>query len=136
MTFTLHANLAKKIYITDLPLCLVLLEDEKNYPWLMLVPRKPNISRTIDLSFSDQIQLIKELDFVQRMMWKEFNPTQINIAAIGNKTSQLHIHVIARYLNDPAWPNTVWDHSVRSKYDDQSKYSMTERLKHLLSEYR
>jgi diadenosine tetraphosphate (Ap4A) HIT family hydrolase len=132
MTFVLHSNLAKKIFITDLTLCQVLLEDEKNYPWLFLVPRQPNISRIMDLSSSDQLQLIQELDFVQRIMWEEFQPTQLNVAAIGNKTPQLHIHVIARYTNDPAWPNTVWDHSIRSKYDANQKNSITERLKLLL----
>lgn len=133
MTFELHANLAKKIFITDLPLCRVLLEDEKHYPWLLLVPRQPNVSRIMDLSVSDQLQLIKELDFVQKLMWKEFKPVQLNVAAIGNKTPQLHIHVIARYTSDPAWPNTVWDHSVRAKYDEDVKNSRIKRLKLLLS---
>jgi diadenosine tetraphosphate (Ap4A) HIT family hydrolase len=134
MTFTLHSNLVKKIFITDLTLCRVLLEDEKNYPWLFLVPRQANISRIIDLSSTDQLQLMKELDFVQRVMWEEFQPAQLNVAAIGNKTPQLHIHVIARYINDPAWPNTVWDHSIRSQYDENQKKSIMQRLKLLLSE--
>jgi len=132
MTFVLHSNLAKKTFITDLPLCQVLLEDEKHYPWLLLVPRKANISRIMDLTSSDQLQLIKELDYVQNAMWKEFQPTQLNVAAIGNKTPQLHIHVIARYANDPAWPNTVWDHSVRSQYDENKKNVITQRLKLIL----
>ncbi len=133
MTFTLHSNLVKKIFITDLTLCRVLLEDEKNYPWLFLVPRQANISRMIDLSSADQLQLMKELDFVQRIMWEEFQPAQLNVAAIGNKTPQLHIHVIARYTNDPAWPNTVWDHPIRSQYDENQKNSIIQRLKLLLS---
>lgn len=133
MTFILHSNLVKKAFITDLSLCRILLEDEKHYPWLFLVPRQPNISRIIDLSPSDQLQLIKELDLVQKIMWEEFQPAQLNVAAIGNKTPQLHIHVIARYANDPAWPNTVWDHSVRSQYDEDQKNSIIQRLQFLLS---
>jgi diadenosine tetraphosphate (Ap4A) HIT family hydrolase len=54
-------------------------------------------------------------------MWNEFNPTQLNVAAIGNKTPQLHVHVIARYTHDPAWPGTVWDHPVRSPYSDEER---------------
>jgi diadenosine tetraphosphate (Ap4A) HIT family hydrolase len=135
MTFVLHPNLAKKIFITDLPLCRVLLEDEMHYPWLFLVPRHCNISRIIDLSSIDQLQLVKELDFVQRVMWEEFQPTQLNVAAIGNKTPQLHVHVIARYTSDPAWPNTVWDHPVRSQYNEEQKILRVQRLKFLLSEY-
>ncbi|MFI5343047.1 MAG: HIT domain-containing protein [Chlamydiales bacterium] len=133
MTFVLHPNLVKKLFITDLPLCRVLLEDEIHYPWLFLVPRRPNISRLFDLSSSDQLQFIKELDFTQRVMWEEFQPAQLNVAAIGNKTPQLHIHLIARYIDDPAWPNTVWDHSVRSPYDEPLKNSRLGRLKYLLS---
>lgn len=133
MTFILHESLAKKIFITDLSLCRILFQDEKHYPWLFLVPRQPNISRIIDLSSADQLQLIKELDFVQKVMWDEFQPTQLNVAAIGNKTPQLHIHVIARYENDPAWPNTVWDHKVRAQYDEELRNSRTQRLKLLLS---
>ncbi|MES2200500.1 MAG: HIT family protein [Chlamydiota bacterium] len=131
MTFVLHPNLNKKIFITDLELCHVLLEDEKNYPWLFLVPRRPNMSRIMDLSALDQLQLIKELDFVQRVMWEEFKPTQLNVAAIGNKTPQLHIHVIARYEEDPAWPNTVWDHPVKEKCDDNLKNLRIRKLQSL-----
>lgn len=136
MEFALHANLEKKLFVTDLPLCRVLLEDNKDYPWLYLVPREPEISRIMDLTVPDQWRLLQELDFVQRVMWEEFQPAQLNVAAIGNKTPQLHIHVIARYVNDPAWPNTVWDHPERSRYEeDFKKNSRLLRLKFLLSHY-
>src|ERR1700679_2808428 len=89
MTFVLHPNLEKKRFITDLLLSRVLLEDNQHYPWLFLVPRRPNMSRIIDLSPPDQLQLLQELDFVQKIMWQEFQPSQLNVAAIGNKTPQL-----------------------------------------------
>jgi diadenosine tetraphosphate (Ap4A) HIT family hydrolase len=130
--FDLHPNLVKKIFIADFPLCRVLLEDEKNYPWIFLVPRRQNISRMMDLSEIDQLQLIKELDYIQKIMWEEFQPTQLNIATIGNKTPQLHIHVIGRNVSDPAWPNTVWDHPIRSPYEEDLKHSITQRLKSLI----
>lgn len=133
MTFKLHPNFCKKTFIVDLPLCQVFLEDEKHYPWILLVPQRNDVSRIMDLSASDQLQLIKELDVVQRVMWEAFQPTQLNVAAIGNKTPQLHIHVIARYEDDPAWPGTVWDHPARSEYSEESKASITRRLKSLLS---
>lgn len=128
MTFELHPNLAKKIFIADFSLCRILLEDEQHYPWLFLIPRRPHISRIMDLSETDQLQLLKELDFVQKIMWEEFQPTQLNVAAIGNKTPQLHIHVIARRTNDPAWPGTVWDHPIRSPYHEEAKRSITQLL--------
>ncbi len=133
MTFNLHANFSKKIFIDDLPLCRVLLEDEKNYPWLLLIPRRPQVLRIIDLTEDDQWLLMKELHDIQKLMWEEFHPTQLNVAAIGNKTPQLHIHVIARYDTDPAWPNTVWDHPVRAVYDEEMKAACKSRLQLLLS---
>lgn len=129
MNFELHPNLAKKIFIEDLPLCRVLLEDESHYTWLFLVPRKPHISRMIDLSLEDQLQLMKELHYTQDILWKEFCPTQLNVAAIGNKTPQLHVHVIARYQEDPAWPHTVWDHPVRAPYTEDKREQVIQQLK-------
>lgn len=133
MEFVLHPNLEKKSRVIDLPLCRVLFEDNKFYPWLFLVPRRQQVSRIMDLSNLDQVQLLQELDFTQRLMWKEFQPTQLNVGAIGNKTPQLHIHVIARYENDPAWPNTVWDHPTRAPYAEEEKASRLLRLQHLFS---
>lgn len=135
MQFALHSNLEKKLFVVDLPLCRVLLEDNAHYPWLFLVPRVAGISRIMDLSSKDQLQLLHELDFTQKIVWNEFQPKQINVAAIGNKTPQLHIHVIARYENDPAWPGTVWNHRSQKPYDEPSKNSRLEQLKVLFSSF-
>jgi diadenosine tetraphosphate (Ap4A) HIT family hydrolase len=135
MEFILHKNLEKKSFVIDLPLSRVLLEDNEFYPWLFLVPRRPQVARIMDLSDADQLQLLQELDFTQKLLWDEFAPTQLNVGAIGNKTPQLHIHVIARYENDPAWPNTVWDHPMRAPYTEELKASRILRLKHLFSLY-
>ncbi len=132
MSFELHPNFENKLFITDLPLCRILLEDEKHYPWLLVIPRRPNISRIMDLIETDQLQLIKDLDVVQKVMWAEFKPVQLNVAAIGNKTPQLHIHVIARYKDDPAWPNTVWDHPIRCEYVENDKNLVLKKLKQKL----
>lgn len=129
MPFELHPNLEKKIFLIELPLCRVLMEDEENYPWLFLVPKRARLARIMDLSSQDQLQLIKELDMAQNILWNLFHPTQLNVAAIGNKTPQLHIHVIARSLNDPAWPGTVWDHPIRSKYSEEKKTLISEQIK-------
>lgn len=134
MDFKLHPNLASKLFITDFPLCRVLLEDERHYPWLLLVPRKMGSSRLMDLSMEQQIQIMKELDLVQNILYEEFKPTQLNVAAIGNKTPQLHVHVIARYCEDPAWPGTVWDHPVRSPYSDEERKVKVEHLKAVCEE--
>lgn len=132
MTFELHPNLAKKGFLMEWPLCTVLLENEQHYPWLILVPRRVNISRMMELTQADQLQLLKELDGAQRILWEEFQPTQLNIAALGNKTPQLHIHVIARFNHDPAWPATVWDHPIRAPYEQNMQEARVERLRALL----
>jgi diadenosine tetraphosphate (Ap4A) HIT family hydrolase len=129
MTFVLHPNLAQKIFIVDLPLCRVLMEDERHYPWLLLVPRRPEVSRLMDLAPADQIEFLQELDLMQKVLWDLFQPTQLNVAAIGNKTSQLHVHVIARFADDPAWPKTVWDHLAREPYDETLKNLRIEQIK-------
>ncbi len=126
--FELHPNLAKKTFIIDLPLCRVLLEDERHYPWIFLVPRKPQIGRIMDLKPHDQLQLIQEIDWAQKTLWELFHPTQLNVAAIGNKTPQLHVHVIARQSTDPAWPKTVWDHPTRSVYAPEEKQRIVQSL--------
>lgn len=131
MTFTLHPNLISKTFVCDLPLCRVLLENEKHYPWLFLVPRLPDVSRMMDLQSSDQWQLMQELDVAQKILWKEFRPKQINVAALGNKTPQLHVHVIARFLDDPAWPGAVWDHPVKKSYKESEKEQMVRLLRGL-----
>jgi len=128
MSFELHPNLQSKAFIIDLPLCRVLLEDESHYPWIFLVPRRDKISRIMDLEPSDQLQLLKELDAAQKILWDIFSPQQLNVAAIGNKTPQLHIHIIARKTDDPAWPHTVWDHPVHNKYTHGEKQKLIEKL--------
>lgn len=128
MSFELHPNLSRKIFIKDLPLCRVLLEDEQNYPWIFLVPRRPHIKKMMDLTPVDQLQLMRELDQAQKIIWDCFNPDQVNVAAIGNKTPQLHVHVIGRFSHDPAWPGTVWDHPVRSAYILEERHRTIELL--------
>jgi diadenosine tetraphosphate (Ap4A) HIT family hydrolase len=129
MTFELHPNLKKKRFIIDLPLSSVLLENEAHYPWLIIVPRKPNVHRMMDLSFEDQTLCLKELDLTQKILWELFSPSQLNVAAIGNKTPQLHWHVIARFHSDPAWPGTVWDHPARKPYTDEALEKTAQTLK-------
>lgn len=87
----------------------------------------------MDLTLPDQLQLLNELDIVQKVMWDEFAPHQLNVAAIGNKTPQLHIHVVARYENDPAWPGTVWDRPTQARYDEAFKEERIARLQYLLA---
>lgn len=129
MNFELHPNLASKHFISDLPLCRAMLEDESSYPWILLIPRRPRIARMMDLQKNDQLQLLAELDLTQKILWEMFDLTQLNVAAIGNKTPQLHIHIIGRQSDDPAWPNTVWDHPERAPYTNEKRENIIKLLR-------
>jgi diadenosine tetraphosphate (Ap4A) HIT family hydrolase len=111
--FEMHPALAKKTFVCDLPLCRILLENNKIFPWIFLVPRVSKVSQINHLSFADQLKLIGELNFASEVMEKLFPCDRLNVAAIGNKTDQLHIHVICRFIDDPHWPDTVCNIRVK-----------------------
>ncbi len=109
MPFILDDRLAKDtIHLLELPLCRFLLMNDRRYPWLILVPRYIDLSEIHDLRDKDQSTLISEVTAATRALEKLFQPEKINVAALGNLVSQLHIHVIARFEEDEAWPNPVW----------------------------
>jgi diadenosine tetraphosphate (Ap4A) HIT family hydrolase len=78
-------------------------------------------------------QLMHELSLAQQTLADLFHPTQLNVAAIGNRTPQLHIHVIARFADDPAWPKTIWDHPVRAPYPQEQKEQWIKVLRNAFS---
>ncbi|MES2751516.1 MAG: HIT family protein [Pseudomonadota bacterium] len=96
------------INIGDLPLSRVLVIKDANYPWLLLVPRRPDAIEIIDLGEVEQAQLTTEINRVARALKDVTKPDKLNIAALGNVVPQLHIHIIARRTGDAAWPRPVW----------------------------
>ncbi|MHC5226423.1 HIT domain-containing protein [Ignatzschineria sp. LJL83] len=105
----LNEELAKNSrFVTDLPLCEVRIQNEARFPWILLIPKRDNIVEIIDLSIEDQEQLLKELRIASKVMQESFEADKLNIGALGNIVKQLHVHVIARYETDLAWPNPVW----------------------------
>lgn len=107
--FQLHSKLATDtLLIGDWPLCRILLMNDNTFPWLILVPRIENVCEIIDLKEIDQQQLILEISRASRSLKAALNPDKLNIAALGNVVSQLHIHLIARYKTDSAWPRPIW----------------------------
>jgi diadenosine tetraphosphate (Ap4A) HIT family hydrolase len=108
MTFQLHPRLkANCAVVGDLPLCRLLLMDDANYPWCILVPRRNDIREIYELSEADQQQLLRESSTLARVMMELFTAEKMNIAALGNVVPQLHVHHIARYARDAAWPKPV-----------------------------
>jgi diadenosine tetraphosphate (Ap4A) HIT family hydrolase len=86
----------------------VLLMNDVRYPWLILVPQKPELAEIIDLSEPDQMQLMREVAAASQALKVLFNPDKLNVGALGNRVRQLHVHVLARFVSDAAWPGPVW----------------------------
>jgi diadenosine tetraphosphate (Ap4A) HIT family hydrolase len=107
--FVLHERLAADtVALADWPLSRVLLMNDQNYPWLILVPRRPGLKEIHDLGQDERAQLTEEICRTSRALQSRFSPDKINVGALGNLVPQLHIHVIARFTTDPAWPGPVW----------------------------
>ncbi|MDA0954482.1 MAG: HIT domain-containing protein, partial [Proteobacteria bacterium] len=95
-------------WVLDLQLSRVLLMDDSRYPWLILVPRIPNVREWLDLSSTDQALLLAEQLQVAQCLQTLLLPDKLNIATLGNIVPQLHLHIIARFETDFAWPSPVW----------------------------
>ena len=95
-------------YITDLRLCSVRLMNNSNFPWIILIPNKKNITDITELNSKDQILLMKEIVHCSKLMQKIFKTSKLNIEKIGNIVPQLHIHIVARSKKDSTWPLSVW----------------------------
>jgi len=107
--FVLHPQLAKDtLPIADWPLCRVLRMNDTTYPWLILVPRRANCREISELPSGDRHRLIDEIARASEALQRDCRPEKINVGALGNMVPQLHIHVIARFTTDPAWPRPVW----------------------------
>lgn len=107
--FTLDTRLATDgVALGRFALSRLLLMNDATYPWLILVPERAGVSEVFDLADDDQRALAAETAFVARALKALSGADKINIAALGNVVAQLHVHVIARFLTDPAWPAPVW----------------------------
>ncbi len=107
--WSLHPQLAKDTTnVGDLPLSRVLVINDANYPWLLLVPRRADVSEIIDLNEVEQAQLMTETTRVARALKTITQCDKLNIGALGNAVPQLHLHIIARRRGDAAWPRPVW----------------------------
>ena len=128
--FTLHRQLeADTAFITDLPLSRTLLINDSHYPWIVLVPRRANATEIYKLNHSDQTQLLSESAQICRVMEALFSPDKMNIAAIGNMVPQLHLHHVARFTSDIAWPAPVWGFAPSAAYDAKILESTVKRIR-------
>ena len=119
--YELHPQLAADTHpIATFELCDLRLMDDANYPWLVLVPRLPAVHELIDLDANQRHALTDEVDRASRVLRDAFHPHKLNVAALGNLVSQLHVHVIARFEQDPAWPSPVWGRVAALPYTPET----------------
>lgn len=124
--FELDARLAADcIRVGRLSLSILLLLNDARYPWYVLVPQRHGINEVFQLPEADQQQLWRESAKLAEHLVQSFHADKINIGALGNLVPQLHIHHIARFRSDPAWPGPVWGHSKAVPYE---KHGITERV--------
>ncbi|KPM83675.1 HIT domain-containing protein [Pseudoalteromonas lipolytica] len=119
-SFSLAPELQRDcIELADWPLCKVLLMNDSQYPWFILVPRVADVKEIIDLSEELQITLLQESGKLSKLLQQVFSPDKLNVAALGNMVPQLHVHHIARFTTDPAWPAPIWGKLPTVPYSDE-----------------
>lgn len=107
------------VAVCELPLCYVRLLKDPELDWFVLVPKKENLVEIIDMQLEDQMLLTEEIDLVASTLKKETGCDKLNIANLGNIVSQLHIHIIARYQSDRAWPGPVWGTQTSGEFNEE-----------------
>lgn len=108
------------LVLGDFPLCRLLLSNDANYPWFILVPREEGFSEVFDLDEAQQQQLWQETSLLAEHLKGSLGADKINVATLGNVVSQLHMHVIARFKSDIAWPAPVWGKAPAVAYKEQT----------------
>jgi diadenosine tetraphosphate (Ap4A) HIT family hydrolase len=108
-----EALLIGSYFICDLALSKLYVKHDKENPWFLLIPIKPNLVELMELSSEEQSLLMEEVTLVSEFLKLHYHPYKINMGSLGNIVRQLHIHVIARFEEDRAWPNPIWGTAPR-----------------------
>jgi diadenosine tetraphosphate (Ap4A) HIT family hydrolase len=135
--FTLHERLrSDTVAIAAWPLSLLLLMNARQWPWLILVPQRAGLREIHDLEASDRARLIEEIARASRCLETLVQPAKINVGALGNLVPQLHVHVIARFTDDPAWPRPVWGTVAPEPYEAAALKDRVRQIRSALGEGR
>ena len=130
----LHPQLEKdSIVLGELSLCALLLINDSNYPWFILLPNRENVKEIHQLASKDQQQLMVESMIFSRCLEHVFHPDKLNIAALGNVVPQLHIHHIARFIDDASWPAPVWGAAPATPYTSEQINTIKNQIVSYLS---
>jgi diadenosine tetraphosphate (Ap4A) HIT family hydrolase len=118
---------ADSVAVADWPLSALRLKDDARFHWLLLVPRRPGLVELTDLDADAYAQLTAELLAAIRLVQEVVRPDKVNVAALGNVVPQLHLHVIARFASDPAWPDPVWSRAPAQAFPPHALAVLAER---------
>jgi len=116
------------LWLADWPLCQLRVQNDANYPWFILIPRRVSLVEIIDLTEQDREQLWRESAHLSVFLKAEFQAKKLNIAALGNMVPQLHLHHIARYEHDMAWPAPVWGKVPAQPYTETQWQQLKQKL--------
>ncbi len=132
-SFHLHPRLdADTALIADWALSRVLLMNDSRYPWVILVPRRANLSEIHNLKHAERLVLIEEINRASERLKAIASAAKINVGALGNLVPQLHIHVVARHPGDAAWPGPVWGNGQAVPYEQGIKDALIRKLREKL----
>lgn len=133
--FALDSRLQQDcLLVGDFHLCRLLLMNDSNYPWFILVPRREEVSELFQLDADDQRQLWQETTLLAETLKDIFAADKMNVATLGNVVSQLHMHVIVRRREDASWPAPVWGRHPAQPYSEQQAGQVVDKLRSVLAE--
>lgn len=116
------------LWLADWPLCQLRVQNDANYPWFILIPRRVAMVEIIDLTEQDREQLWRESAHLSVFLKAEFQAKKLNVAALGNMVPQLHLHHVARYEHDIAWPAPVWGKAPAQPYSETQWQQLKQKL--------
>ena len=122
------------VLLGDFSLCSLLLMNDAQYPWFILVPRREDVSELFQLDAEDQTRLWAETTLLAEVLKDTFAADKMNVATLGNMVSQLHMHVIVRRKGDAAWPAPVWGKHPAQPYSAEQVQALRDKLKLVLDE--
>ncbi|SDH71150.1 Diadenosine tetraphosphate (Ap4A) hydrolase [Vibrio xiamenensis] len=135
MSFELHPQLAfDTSVIGHFPLCIALLHKDNSVPWVILVPKKADLKELHHLPMQEQQQFLLESQAVSQALEATFAPDKLNLGALGNMVPQLHIHHIARFKNDIAWPGPLWGNTAGSFREPSVQQALVEQIRQALAD--
>ncbi|MCC7431825.1 HIT domain-containing protein [bacterium] len=133
--FELHSQLAKDCFVIgDFELCRLLLMNDSNFSWFILLPKRQNVSEIFELNETDQKQLLLESSFFSKKLVEHFKADKLNIAALGNVVPQLHVHHVVRYKNDLTFPSPILGKFPAKPYSNEEFDSLKQKLKNTLTQ--